>query len=192
MKASVKQISQSRLLSQKAVTGKYANQDPIRLSPVLTREKSTKRVGAVASKDADQNEVVLFDATKEPLDDSCVLERFQRDKDVEDLDIWDGESGHFALAFCDAQSVYVHEFDYQFSKGSYEVKDAKERYRVPSQHHRKFKGVRWIAKNYVALLSEVTQTRSSEVLIMKTDGTVTQRYTLPRSMKVWYVVFASQ
>ncbi|KAL9051363.1 MAG: hypothetical protein Q9162_006065 [Coniocarpon cinnabarinum] len=182
--AEARKLGKTRVLSQKATTGKYANAEPVRLSPAKRRDVSTKRVGAVASKDADVSEIAIFDATKDVLDQSAVVDTLDLSgKDAEDIDIWSSSESEFSIAWCQSEALYLQNFKYAFSQGTYQAEDRKEVYKTASTHHRNLKQCRFLTEDYIVALSGLIANRTSELLIMHRDGTVTQRYPLPRFMR---------
>lgn len=113
-------LGQACLFSTDNVTGAntYAYQASTKLSPVESREKPSKRLGAIVSGLSGYGEIVAFDASVATPTTKAVCSRINLGKDVEvlDLDIAQPYESTFAIAYCTDSKVYTYNIDYDFEK----------------------------------------------------------------------------
>ena len=90
----------------------------MRLSPVKSRDVAAKRIGAIGTADAAQNEIVLFDATTFIPRPSSVLQRLELGTEAEDLDLFEYSQGSFGLVYCTNYNVYLYRLNCDFARKS--------------------------------------------------------------------------
>ncbi|KAK4543119.1 hypothetical protein LTR36_005896 [Oleoguttula mirabilis] len=116
-KGEIKPIGQRSLFKPSPVAKQETYQRVLRLSPAQKRESGSKRIGAVASSMAKDNEVVVFNATSATPAESDIITRINLPEGAEaaDLDILEPEKSEFSVAYCTDSDVYEQTFRYDFS-----------------------------------------------------------------------------
>lgn len=163
----------------------------MRLSPVKSRDVASKRIGAIGTADAAQNEIVLFDATMFIPNASSVLQRLTLDSEAEDLDLFEDAPASFALAYCTNYTVHLYRLSCDFDRKSSTPID-----KTPLLLHSitpkpgtaapKIRCLRWISPSHLILLQN-TLNSAPELLILHLDpangaSRIIQRKPLPRSL----------
>ncbi|KAF2116001.1 hypothetical protein BDV96DRAFT_646166 [Lophiotrema nucula] len=194
-------ISKTSLFNPPASTNgkKEGYQRLLRLSPPKRSASGNKRIGAIASSLAgDENEIVVFNATTtKPQVPGDIISRIELHKghEANDLDIIEPEDGQFKLAYCTDQDVYVQDIPYDFGKKKVQGKLEKpeKKYTVPfpdvfeKKGRFKIRCIRWLSPQHLLLLANLPNRTGVELQILRlygdTMGSVTLRKRLPRNVK---------
>lgn len=188
---SLQEKSRSQLFRPAAATGKYMHQKLLRLSPVYRRDKSTKRIGAIASRDGEASEIAFFDATTQVPEQSFTRIEHGDGEDTVDMDLIEPDEGSFCLAYCTNSAVFIHTFDYNFSTKSYDT-TSDETVRIYSrptdQRGIELRCLRWLNHLHLLVASNNRSSKFSELLILTLDhrsskASITHRTRLPSMTK---------
>lgn len=167
----------------------------MRLSPVKSRKVAAKRIGAIGTADAAQNEIVLFDATTFKPNEASILSRLNLDSEAEDLDLFEYEEGSFGLAYCTNYEVYLYPVTCDFSNKSSSptVKEPILIHTVPkppgSKPRPKIRCLRWLTFTHLILLQNTQPAGRPELLILRIDPTsasskIIRTHPLPKSLPI--------
>ena len=143
----------------------------MRLSPVVQRDKPNKRIGAVASDLADENEEILvFNATTSTPGESDVFSHISLPKNdrAMDVDINETEESRFLVTYCTTYSVYVRELAYDFvaKKGTI-AGESFCVYSLPMLDKRpKLRSLRFLTRDFLLVLADLPD-RGAELLILR-------------------------
>jgi hypothetical protein len=181
------------------VARKEGYQGIVRLSPPKRSASGSKRIGAVASRFArDENEIVVFNATTSlPTVPGDIIERISPHKGQEahDIDILEPEEGQFKLTYCTDFDVYVDEINYDFSKKRIRGKSTavEKKYTIPhpdtfdKKSRAKIRFVRWLSPSHLLLLVNLPNKSGAELQVLRlygdTMGSITLRKRLPSHVK---------
>lgn len=177
-----------------------AYQRVVRLSRPKKSATASKRIGAIAtSLSGNENEVVIFDATKASPGTSDIIQRIKPADGAEanDIDIFEPEDGNFDVAYCTDYGVYLSNVVFDFSnKSTVEVsKEPRTVYSLPypdvfegSKGRPKVRSLRWLSSSHLLLLCNLPNRSGVELLILRlygshSAGTITLRKRLPKRIK---------
>ncbi|KAF2473282.1 uncharacterized protein BDR25DRAFT_282694 [Lindgomyces ingoldianus] len=171
----------------------------VRLSPAKRSASGNKRIGAIASSLAgDENEIVVFNATSNlPRDPGDVIHRvaLSKGQEANDLDILEPEDGQFKIAYCTDNDVYVQEINYDFGKKKPlgMLHSPEKKYTVPfpdvfeKKGRSKIRCLRWLSPSHLLLLANLPNRTGVELHILRiygdTMGSITLRKRLSRHVK---------
>ncbi|KAI7651385.1 hypothetical protein KC318_g15739, partial [Hortaea werneckii] len=110
-------IGQRSLFKPSSATKKETYQRLLRLSPAKKRDSGSKRLGAVATGMAEENEVIVFNATNATPDKEDIVTRIQLPQGTEanDLDIIEPRASEFSMVYCSDSDIYEQSYEYDFS-----------------------------------------------------------------------------
>ncbi|KAI7491264.1 hypothetical protein KC351_g70 [Hortaea werneckii] len=110
-------IGQRSLFKPSSATKKETYQRLLRLSPAKKRDSGSKRLGAIATGMAEENEVIVFNATNATPDQEDIVTRIQLPPGTEanDLDIIEPRASEFSMAYCIDSDIYEQSYEYDFS-----------------------------------------------------------------------------
>ncbi|KAI6871296.1 hypothetical protein KC323_g1939 [Hortaea werneckii] len=110
-------IGQRSLFKPSSATKKETYQRLLRLSPAKKRDSGSKRLGAVATGMAEENEVIVFNATNATPDEEDIVTRIQLPQGTEanDLDIIEPRASEFSLVYCIDSDIYEQSYEYDFN-----------------------------------------------------------------------------
>ncbi|KAI7161391.1 hypothetical protein KC349_g2827 [Hortaea werneckii] len=110
-------IGQRSLFKPSPATKKETYQRLLRLSPAKKRDSGSKRLGAVATGMAEENEVIVFNATNATPDKEDIVTRIQLPQGTEanDLDIIEPRASEFSMVYCIDSDIYEQSYEYDFS-----------------------------------------------------------------------------
>lgn len=113
----IKLIGQRSLFKPSSAAKKETYQRLLRLSPAKKRDSGSKRLGALATGMAKENEVIIFDATSSTPDEKDVVARIQLPEGAEavDLDIAEHQESEFSLVYCTDFTIYEQSYKYDFA-----------------------------------------------------------------------------
>ncbi|KAI9723876.1 MAG: hypothetical protein M1828_003995 [Chrysothrix sp. TS-e1954] len=198
----IKPIGQACLFKSSTVTStkkKDLYQRITRLSP--PRQSPTtpsKRIGAIATglAPSQDNEIVLFDATKSSPSSSSLITSIplEDDSEANDLDIFSTSSKEredaqdFSLAYCTDTTLYASKFTYDLSTkirtaGSYTPKQI---YTVPSAPSPRpiIRFTRYLTSSHILLLQNTPGGKGCNLYVLHTPtNRITYKYPLPRRIK---------
>ncbi|KAF2267939.1 hypothetical protein CC78DRAFT_530364 [Lojkania enalia] len=168
----------------------------MRLSPAKRSASGNKRIGAIASSLAgDDNEIVVFNATTtKPQVPGDIVQRIELQKghEAEDLDILELEEAKFKLAYSSKHDVYVQDIHYDFGKHRIQgkVRSPEKKYTVPYPDVFEKKGrfdirfIRWLSPSHLLLLANLPRRTGVELQVLRlygdTMGSITLRKRLPK------------
>lgn len=153
------------------------------------RETPTKRVGAVSSATAEQNEIVIFEATTSYPHKTSICKRIVPEDGSEavDMDIASGtKEGAFELAFCTDHAAFIYGFKYDFSS-----RKLSSPFDTPSRiltSKSRLRSIRWLGpKHLLILLNNPIGQQGAEIMTLyiddPTDAAIATNHTrLPRSI----------
>ncbi|KAK4501250.1 hypothetical protein PRZ48_007057 [Zasmidium cellare] len=162
----IRPLGKRALLKPSKAPKKETYQRLLRLSPVQKLDQPGKRIGAIASGLAQENEVIVFNATVALPDEKDILTRISlpEKQEAADLDIALTPQGEFSVAYCDEHNIYEQTFRYDFDR-----KKAEKRPNGPRRAHQmpvpegfqdprsrpKFRCLRFLnSENVVALINK--------------------------------------
>lgn len=200
--ADVRPLSKTTLFStpKEEDAKRDAYQRVVRLSRPKKGATANKRIGAIATSQAgEENEVVIFDATKASPVTADIIQRIRPAKGMEanDIDIFEIDDGNFNVAYCTDYGVYLSNVVFDFSKRStVEVsKEPRTIYSLPfpdvfedRKGRLKIRSLRWLSHNHLLLLCNKPNRSGVELLVLSlygshTAGSVSLRKSLPRRVK---------
>ena len=162
----------------------------LRLSPVGQRDSATKRVGAAATGTAEQNEIVIFDATTSTPNASSICTRIvpEGGSEAVDMDITNGpEEDAYDLAFCTDRAVFIYSFKYDFATKKIDPLFGKPSRVLTSKN--RFRSIRWLSPKHLLLLINYPMGQAgAELMTLYVDdptdaAIVTSQTRLPRSIQ---------
>ncbi|KAF2748221.1 hypothetical protein M011DRAFT_401519 [Sporormia fimetaria CBS 119925] len=176
-KGGIEFLSKTQLLNASSETArKEGYQRLIRLSPP-SKESGGKRIGVIASSlQGNENELVTFSAVSTKPTSSDVIQRVPlRGQEINDVDVFLAEDGHYQVAYCLDGSVSIQRFTYDFeSKKTGAKLDApRKRYEVPSpdlsgrKPRPKIRALRWLTANHLLLLVNFPNRSGVELQVLK-------------------------
>lgn len=185
----------STLFSAARTPQKELYQRLLRLSPVHSRDKSNKRIGAIATGLASEAELIIFDATTNLPNQSYVCARLKLDRGQEaaDLDLFETSSGKFQIAYCTDHDIYFYGLAYDFGS-----KKSKPYFTIPKCVHSltspktgpraQLRCLRWLGPNHLILLLNNAGGKGAQLLVVHIDekegtGQLALRKDLPPSFK---------
>ncbi|KAK5134888.1 hypothetical protein LTR08_005978 [Meristemomyces frigidus] len=114
---SIAPIGKRSLFTPSTTAKKETYQRLLRLSPAQKRASGSRRIGAVATGMARDNEIVVFDATSAAPDAQDIITRIRlpRGSEAADLDLGEPEQSRFSLTYCTDHDVYEQTFQYNFA-----------------------------------------------------------------------------
>ncbi|KAI9687595.1 MAG: hypothetical protein M1822_002205 [Bathelium mastoideum] len=169
--ADVKFLAKTALFDPVQNASNEMYQRVMRLSPVVRQDRPNKRIGAIASDLAPENEEILvFNATTSTPKDSDVFSRISLPKNERamDVDINKTEESRFLVAYSTNYSVSVRELEYDFvlKKGTV-AGESHCVYTIPKLDRRpKFRSLRFLTRHFILLLADLPN-RGAELLILR-------------------------
>ncbi|ORY17764.1 hypothetical protein BCR34DRAFT_474439 [Clohesyomyces aquaticus] len=167
----------------------------VRLSPPKRSASGNRRIGAIASSlAADENEIVIFNATSN-LPDIIQRIALSKGQEANDLDILEPEDGQFKIAYCTDYDVYIQELDYDFGKKKPlgKLQSPEKKYAVPfpdvfeKKGRPKIRCLRWLSPSHLLLLANLPNRTGVELYILRlygdTMGSITLRKRLSGHVK---------
>ncbi|KAF2738155.1 hypothetical protein EJ04DRAFT_460039 [Polyplosphaeria fusca] len=194
-------VSKTGLFSPPTSTSgkKEAYQRLVRLSPFRRSASGNKRIGAIASSLAgDENEIVVFNATStRPQDPADIISRIplSRNQEANDLDILEPDEGRFQVAYCLDHDVFVQDIQYDFGKRKVQGRllSPEKKYTVPfpdvfeKKGRFKIRCIRWLSPFHVLLLANLPNRTGVDLQILRmyddTMGSIILRKRLPGHVK---------
>lgn len=164
-KGEIKPLGKRTLFKPSSAPKKETYQRLLRLSQVQRRDVPAKRIGAVASSLAAENEIIVFNATVELPDEKAIIARISlAGKDeAADLDITQIDHDEFSLVWCDEDSIHEQTYKCDFTQKKVEKRPNGPRrvYQMPTsdsfekvKSRPKFRGVRFLnSENVIALVN---------------------------------------
>ncbi|KXS99133.1 hypothetical protein AC578_9808 [Pseudocercospora eumusae] len=165
-KGDIKPLGKRSLFKPSSAPKKESYQRLLRLSPVQKRDVPAKRIGAIASGLAQENEIIVFNATVQTPEDKDIITRIPlAGKDeAADLDIAQPDQNLFSLVWCDDDSIHEQSYKYDFAQRKVEKQPNGPRrvYQMPAsdsfekvKSRPKFRSVRFLnAENVIALVNK--------------------------------------
>lgn len=165
-KGEIKPLGKWSMFKTSTAPKKETYQRLIRLSPVQRRDAPGKRIGAVASSLAKDNEVVVFNATTALPEAGDVITKISlpEKQEAADLDIAQTDENEFSIVYCDDHNLYEQTIKYDFDKKKAEKRPNNPRrfYQMPmpesfddAKGRPRFRCLRFLnAENVVALVNK--------------------------------------
>ncbi|KAI9714825.1 MAG: hypothetical protein M1820_000114 [Bogoriella megaspora] len=191
---SISLVSKTALFRPTKDKQSYKYQRITRLSPVRRRDSPNKRVGAIATGLApeDQAELIIFNATVSKPEKSDIISRIQLEKHDEagDIDIVESEESNFRAAYNTDYSIFLKNITYDFTskRPNNDTKAPNLVYSVPISDRRpKLRALRFLTNDYLLALANFPSRSGAELLLVRTHetkrATVVLRKKLPSSVK---------
>ncbi|KAH9828264.1 hypothetical protein Tdes44962_MAKER02428 [Teratosphaeria destructans] len=161
----IKLIGQRSLFKPSTASKSEQYQRLLRLSPAQRRDTASKRIGAVATGLARQNELIVFNATNATPDEPDIISKIDLPGEAADLDIAEPAPSEFSLTYCTDYELYEQTYKYDFDTKKVEKtpKGPRRIYEMPAAEGNtarpKFRALRFLNDtNVMALVNRPNKT----------------------------------
>ncbi|KAI9679055.1 MAG: hypothetical protein M1829_001725 [Trizodia sp. TS-e1964] len=140
-----------------------------RLSPLSPEPPRTRRLGAIATGLASQGEIIIFDSTKEKVENSQIHGRISLGKSQEaaDLDIIENTEQKFLVAYCTDYEIIVHTLaeDKPCKTETLYIQPHPDAF-IQSIDRPRFRALRWLAPEIILVLNNLNSRGGAELLVL--------------------------